>query len=52
MVEVKKLRELGLHPTRVFTRDDGMVIDWYVPIACCGAEELWDTQNVLSGRHL
>ncbi|KAI0741251.1 hypothetical protein C8Q80DRAFT_1193345 [Daedaleopsis nitida] len=28
MVEVKKLRELGLQPTRVFTRDDGMVIDW------------------------
>ena len=28
--EMKKLRALGLQPTRVFTRDDGMVIDWYV----------------------
>ena len=27
--EVLKLRERGLFPTRVFTRDDGMVIDWY-----------------------
>ncbi|OBZ66491.1 hypothetical protein A0H81_13572 [Grifola frondosa] len=26
--EVKKLRELKLEITRVFTRDDGMVIDW------------------------
>ncbi|KAI0358302.1 hypothetical protein OH77DRAFT_1421624 [Trametes cingulata] len=26
--EVKKLRELGLQPTRVFVREDGMVIDW------------------------
>ncbi|KAH9893261.1 hypothetical protein C8Q73DRAFT_791134 [Cubamyces lactineus] len=26
--EAKKLRELGLKPTRVFIREDGMVIDW------------------------
>ena len=28
--EMKKLRALGLQITRVFTREDGMVIDWYV----------------------
>ena len=27
---MKKLRALGLQITRVFTREDGMVIDWYV----------------------
>lgn len=26
--EMDKIRKLGLHPTRVFTREDGMVIDW------------------------
>ncbi|RDX50820.1 hypothetical protein OH76DRAFT_1481896 [Lentinus brumalis] len=26
--EMDKLRKLGLQPTRVFTREDGMVIDW------------------------
>ena len=28
--EMEKLRKLGLQPLRVFTREDGMVIDWYV----------------------
>ena len=28
--EMKKLRVLGLEIVRVFTREDGMVIDWYV----------------------
>ncbi|KAI0630742.1 hypothetical protein C8Q77DRAFT_1134959 [Trametes polyzona] len=26
--EAKKLRDLGVQPTRIFVRDDGMVIDW------------------------
>ncbi|KAH9921724.1 uncharacterized protein BXZ73DRAFT_104343 [Epithele typhae] len=31
--EMGKLQKLGLRPTRVFTREDGMVIDWTSPVA-------------------
>ena len=34
--EVQRLKALKLKPVRVFTREDGMVIDWYVAIRADG----------------